>query len=169
MEFSHDVAQMVCLRSGPNNGPLRSQRRDAGPSREVKDISGLTHGVGWCAPSKARAADANVKDGNTWRPLVETIGCTGMSTSAAMAAEILPGKTILRRWNVDLVCDASTVRCASSSYRSSNGRTQTAVLRGWLPDRCRPRRPRQGSAQRDRNHVRHLRKGPRTWRWPRAT
>ena len=38
--------------------------------------------------------------------LVETIGCSGMTHSAAMAAEILQGKTILEALNTDLVCDA---------------------------------------------------------------
>ena len=38
--------------------------------------------------------------------LIETIGCSGMTHSAAMASEILPGKTILEALNTDLVCDA---------------------------------------------------------------
>ena len=48
----------------------------------------------------------NVKDGIIQEALVETIGCTGMTHSAAMASEILPGKTILEALNTDLVCDA---------------------------------------------------------------
>ncbi len=34
------------------------------------------------------------------------IAASGMTHSAAMAAEILPGKTILEALNTDLVCDA---------------------------------------------------------------
>ena len=37
----------------------------------------------------------NVKDGIVEEALVETIGCSGMTHSAAMAAEILPNKTLL--------------------------------------------------------------------------
>ena len=48
----------------------------------------------------------NVKEGVIQEALVETIGCSGMTHSAAMAAEILPGKTILEALNTDLVCDA---------------------------------------------------------------
>ena len=40
------------------------------------------------------------------KELFETIGCSGMTHSAAMASEILPGKTILEALNTDLVCDA---------------------------------------------------------------
>ena len=36
--------------------------------------------------------------------LVETLGCSGMTHSAAMAGEILPGKTLLECLNTDLVC-----------------------------------------------------------------
>ena len=34
----------------------------------------------------------NVKEGIIQEALVETIGCSGMTHSAAMASEILPGK-----------------------------------------------------------------------------
>ena len=47
-----------------------------------------------------------MKDGVIQEALVETLGCSGMTHSAAMAAEILPGKTILEALNTDLVCDA---------------------------------------------------------------
>ena len=61
-------------------------------SREVKDISGYTHGVGWCAPQQgACKLSLNIKEGVIQEALVETIGCSGMTHSAAMAAEILPG------------------------------------------------------------------------------
>ena len=68
-----------------------------GTGKGSKDISGLTHGVGWCAPQQGacKSVIANVKDGIIQEALVETIGCSGMTYSAAMASEILPGKTIL--------------------------------------------------------------------------
>ena len=63
---------------------------------EIKDISGLSHGIGWCAPQQGTCKlTLNVKDGIVEEALVETIGCSGMTHSAAMAAEILPGKTLL--------------------------------------------------------------------------
>ena len=56
-------------------------------SREITDISGLTHGVGWCAPQQgACKLTLNVKNGIIEEALVETIGCSGMTHSAAMAA-----------------------------------------------------------------------------------
>ena len=48
-------------------------------AKEVKDISGLTHGVGWCAPQQgACKLTLNVKEGIIQEALVETIGCSGM-------------------------------------------------------------------------------------------
>ena len=63
----------------------------------------------------------NVKDGIVEEALVETIGCSGMTHSAAMAAEILPGKTLLECLNTDLVCDAINVamRKSSSSWSTA--------------------------------------------------
>ena len=76
-------------------------------AKEVKDISGLTHGVGWCAPQQgACKLTLNVKEGIIQEALVETIGCSGMTHSAAMASEILPGRTVMEALNTDLVCDA---------------------------------------------------------------
>ena len=76
-------------------------------AKEIKDISGLTHGIGWCAPQQgACKLTLNIKDGIIEEALVEVIGCSGMTHSAAMAGEILPGKTLLEALNTDLVCDA---------------------------------------------------------------
>ena len=58
-------------------------------AKKIEDISGFTHGVGWCAPQQgACKLTLNVKDGIIQEALVETIGCSGMTHSAAMAAEI---------------------------------------------------------------------------------
>ena len=64
---------------------------------------------------------------------METIGCTGMTHSAAMAAEILPGKTILEALNTDLVCDAINVAMRELFLQIVYGRTQTAFSEGGLP------------------------------------
>jgi NifU-like protein involved in Fe-S cluster formation len=102
--------------------------------REIKDISGLTHGVGWCAPQQgACKLTLNVKDGIIEEALVETLGCSGMTHSAAMASEILPGKTLLEALNTDLVCDAINVAMREIFLQIVYGRSQTAFSEGGLP------------------------------------
>ncbi|NLF93597.1 MAG: hypothetical protein GX564_06885, partial [Oligosphaeraceae bacterium] len=105
---THEVDSMCCVKQGCCHGPAPiPQEGQWTKVREVKDISGLTHGVGWCAPQQgACKLTLNVKDGVIQEALVETLGCSGMTHSAAMASEILPGKTILEALNTDLVCDA---------------------------------------------------------------
>ena len=56
--------------------------------------------------ARAYLPQQTVKDGIIQEALIETIGCSGMTHSAAMAGEILTGKTILEALNTDLVCDA---------------------------------------------------------------
>ena len=68
----------------------------------------------------------NVKEGVIEEALVETSGCSGMTHSAAMAAEILQGKTILEALNTDLVCDAINVAMREICLQLVYGRTQTA-------------------------------------------
>jgi len=135
MEVSHEVQQMVCVHRGPNNGPAPIPEEGRWvQAREIKDISGLTHGVGWCAPQQgACKLTLNVKQGIIEEALVETIGCTGMTHSAAMASEILPGKTILEALNVDLVCDAINVAMRELFLQIVYGRTQTAFSEDGLP------------------------------------
>lgn len=103
-------------------------------AKEVKDISGLTHGIGWCAPQQgACKLTLNVKDGIIQEALVETIGCSGMTHSAAMASEILPGKTILEALNTDLVCDAINTAMRELFLQIVYGRTQSAFSEDGLP------------------------------------
>jgi NifU-like protein involved in Fe-S cluster formation len=135
MEFSHEVKEMTCVAQGPNHGPAPiPQEGKWVKSTQVTDISGLTHGVGWCAPQQgACKLTLNVKNGIIEEALIETLGCTGMTHSGAMAAEILPGKTILEALNVDLVCDAINVAMRELFLQISYGRTQTAFSEGGLP------------------------------------
>jgi NifU-like protein involved in Fe-S cluster formation len=103
-------------------------------AKEIKDISGLTHGIGWCAPQQGCCKlTLNVKDGVIQEALVETIGCSGMTHSAAMAAEILSGKTVLEALNTDLVCDAINTAMRELFLQIAYGRTQTAFSEGGLP------------------------------------
>lgn len=135
MEYSHEVAEMTCIANGTKHGP--SPIPEEGRwirAKEIKDISGLTHGVGWCAPQQgACKLTLNVKEGIIQEALVETIGCSGMTHSAAMAAEILSGKTILEALNSDLVCDAINTAMRELFLQIAYGRTQTAFSLGGLP------------------------------------
>ena len=90
--------------------------------------------MGWCAPQQgACKLTLNVKEGIIEEALVETIGCSGMTHSAAMASEILPGKTILEALNTDLVCDAINVAMRELFLQIVYGRSQTAFSEGGLP------------------------------------
>jgi NifU-like protein involved in Fe-S cluster formation len=135
MSQTHEVEHMCVVAKGPNHGPAPiPQEGRWTKAREVKDISGLTHGVGWCAPQQgACKLTLNVKNGIIEEALVETLGCTGMTHSAAMAGEILPGKTILEALNTDLVCDAINVAMRELFLQIVYGRSQTAFSEGGLP------------------------------------
>ena len=135
MTFTHEVEQMCCVAKGPKHGPAPiPQEGKWTKAKEITEISGLTHGVGWCAPQQgACKLTLNVKDGIIQEALVETIGCSGMTHSAAMAAEILPGKTILEALNTDLVCDAINTAMRELFLQIVYGRTQTAFSEGGLP------------------------------------
>ena len=56
-----------------------------------------------------------------------------MTHSAAMAAEILPGKTLLECLNTDLVCDAINVAMREIFKQLAYGRSQTAFSEDGLP------------------------------------
>ena len=135
MMYSAEVKEMCTLAKGPNHGsaPIPQEGKWV-QSKEVKDISGLTHGIGLCAPQQGSCKlTLNVKDGIIQEALVETIGCSGMTHSAAMTSEILPGKTILEALNTDLVCDAINTAMRELFLQIVYGRTQTAFSEGGLP------------------------------------
>ncbi len=135
MTLTPEVECMMQITKGPKNGPAPiPQEGSWTQAKEVSDISGLTHGVGWCAPQQgACKLTLNVKNGIIEEALIETLGCTGMTHSAAMASEILPGKTILEAMNTDLVCDAINVAMRELFLQIVYGRTQTAFSEGGLP------------------------------------
>ena len=102
-------------------------------AKEIKDISGFTHGIGWCAPQQGCCKlTLNVKEGVIQECLVETIGCSGMTHSAAMASEILPGRTVLEALNTDLVCDAINTAMRELFLQIVYGRSQSAFSEGGL-------------------------------------
>lgn len=135
MEYSHEVNSMCCVASNANHGcaPIPEEGRWV-QAKEVKDISGLTHGVGWCAPQQGTCKlTLNVKDGIIQEALVETIGCSGMTHSAAMASEAIVGKTLLEAVNTDLVCDAINTAMRELFLQIVYGRTQSAFSENGLP------------------------------------
>lgn len=135
MVLSHEVEHMHCVTKGTDHGPAPIPQEGKWTQvKEIKDISGLSHGVGWCAPQQgACKLTLNVKDGMIEEALVETIGCSGMTHSAAMAAEILTGKTMLEALNTDLVCDAINVAMREIFKQLAYGRSQSAFSEGGLP------------------------------------
>ncbi len=135
MQYSHEVEEMLCVAKGAKHepAPIPEEGLWVG-AKEITDISGLTHGVGWCAPQQGTCKlTLNVKKGIIEEALVETVGCSGMTHSAAMAAEVLPGKTILEALNTDLVCDAINVAMRELFLQIVYGRTQTAFSENGLP------------------------------------
>ncbi len=135
MILSHEVERMCPISKGPNHGPAPIPVEGKWvQSTQISDISGVSHGVGWCAPQQgASKLTLNVKDGIIEEALIETIGCSGMTHSAAMASEILPGKTMLEALNTDLVCDAINVAMREIFLQYAYGRSQTAFSEGGLP------------------------------------
>ena len=119
MEYTNQVKSMCKVTCGAHHGcaPIPEEGKWV-YAREVKDISGFTHGIGWCAPQQgACKISLNVKEGIIQEALIETIGCSGMTHSAAMAGEILVGKTILEALNTDLVCTLLILYGINSSWQ----------------------------------------------------
>lgn len=134
MIYSHEVQNMCPVTRGANHGPAAIPQEGKWTQvKEIKDINAFTHGIGWCAPQQgACKLTLNVKDGIIEEALVEAIGCSGMTHSAAMSAEILPGKTILEALNTDLVCDAINTAMRELFLQIVYGRSQSAFSEGGL-------------------------------------
>ena len=134
MIYSKEVEEMCKVAQGVHHGcaPIPEEAKWV-KAKEVKDISGYTHGIGWCAPQQgACKLSLNVKDGIIQEALVETIGCSGMTHSAAMAAEILPGLTVMEALNTDLVCDAINTAMRELFLQIVYGRSQSAFSEDGL-------------------------------------
>ncbi len=135
MIISQEVEKMCKVAKGANHGPAPIPEEGKWvKAKEIKDISGLTHGIGWCAPQQgACKLTLNIKNGIIEEALVETLGCSGMTHSAAMASEILVGKTILEALNTDLVCDAINTAMRELFLQIVYGRSQSAFSEDGLP------------------------------------
>ncbi len=132
--YSKEVENMCTVNKGANHGPAPiPEEGKFVEAKEIKDISGLTHGIGWCAPQQgACKLTLNIKNGIIEEALVETVGCSGMTHSAAMASEILVGKTLLEALNTDLVCDAINTAMRELFLQIVYGRSQSAFSEGGL-------------------------------------
>ena len=134
MIYTKRVEDMCKVRQDVHHGaaPIPEEAKWV-KAKEVKDISGYTHGIGWCAPQQGCCKlSLNVKDGIIQEALVETIGCSGMTQSAAMAGEVLPGLTVIEALNTDLVCDAINTAMRELCLQILYGRTQSAFSEGGL-------------------------------------
>ena len=134
MQYSREVEEMFCVAKGAKHDPAPIPEEGKWvKAKEIADISGFTHGIGWCAPQQgACKLTLNVKNGVIEEALIETLGCSGMTHSAAMASEILPGKTILEALNSDLVCDAINTAMRELFLQIVYGRTQSAFSENGL-------------------------------------
>ena len=134
MNTTAEITNMCPVAKGAYHGPAPIPEEGKWvQAKEIKDISGFTHGIGWCAPQQGTCKlTLNVKDGIIEEALVETIGCSGMTHSAAMASEILIGKTLLEALNTDLVCDAINTAMRELFLQIVYGRTQSAFSEGGL-------------------------------------
>src|SRR5574344_935443 len=134
MIYTAEVEHMCPLAKGAYHGPAPiPEEGEWVQVKKIEDISGFTHGIGWCAPQQgACKLTLNVKNGIIEEALVETLGCSGMTHSAAMASEILIGKTLLEALNTDLVCDAINTAMRALFLQIVYGRSQSAFSEGGL-------------------------------------
>ncbi|MDP2492231.1 hypothetical protein Q8W38_23015 [Vibrio splendidus] len=135
MNYTQTIDNMCPIARGPvhRNAPIPMEGEWVN-TIEVVDISGFSNSVGTCAPHQgATKVSINVKNGVIEECLIETVGCSGMTHSAAMASEILTGRTILEALNTDLVCDAINVAMREVFKNLAYGRSQTAYSEGGLP------------------------------------
>ncbi|MDO6541324.1 iron-sulfur cluster assembly scaffold protein [Photobacterium sanguinicancri] len=134
MQYSSEIQSMCPVQRGDlhPSAPIPVEGRMIRPT-DVIAISGLSHGVGTCAPQQGAAKlTLNIKKGIIEEALIETIGCSGMTHSASMAAEILTGKTMLEALNTDLVCDAINVAMREIFLQLVYGRSQSAFSEDGL-------------------------------------
>ena len=90
MIYSAEVEHMCRVAKGANHGPAPIPQEGRWvQAKEIKDISGLTHGIGWCAPQQgACKLTLNVKDGVIQEALVEIALRTDARISSASVEEV---------------------------------------------------------------------------------
>ena len=91
MIYTKEVENMCPVNKGAYHGPSPIPQEGKWVQvKEVSDISGLTHGVGWCAPQQgACKLTLNIKDGIIEEALVETLGCYKYSYERVVSSDCL--------------------------------------------------------------------------------
>lgn len=134
MEYTNQLLEMADVACSKSHGcaPIPEEGSYI-KATQVSDISGFSHSCATCGLKQgACKLSLNIKDGIIEEALIETIGCSGMTQSAAIASEIMPGKTLIEAMNTDLVCDAINVAMREFALAMFYGRTQTAYSKGGL-------------------------------------
>ena len=107
MEITHEVERMKKVACPKGHGPAElPQEGNWTQVKEIRDISGLSHGIGWCAPQQ---------------------GCCKLTLN------VKNGKTLLEALNTHLACDAINVAMREIFKQMVYGRTQTAFSENGLP------------------------------------
>lgn len=53
MQYSREVEEMCCVQKGPKHDPAPIPEEGKWVcAKQITDISGFTHGIGWCAPQQ---------------------------------------------------------------------------------------------------------------------
>ena len=53
IHYTSEIESMCCVAKGPDHGPAPIPEEGKWvQAKEIKDISGFTHGIGWCAPQQ---------------------------------------------------------------------------------------------------------------------
>ena len=83
MIYSAEVQHMCTVGKGAYHGPAPIPEEGKWVQvKQIADLSGFTHGVGWCAPQQgACKLTLNVKEGIIEEALAETLGCSGINTA----------------------------------------------------------------------------------------
>ena len=125
MIYSAEVQHMCPVAKGAYHGPAPIPEEGKWvQAKEIKDISGLTHGIGWCAPQQgACKLTLNIKDGIIEEALVETIGCSGMTHSAFFQAE-----DGIRDWSVTGVQTCALPISCKLTLNVKNGVIEEALV-----------------------------------------
>lgn len=134
MHTTKELDHMYCVKRSRHYGmtPIPQEGR-YDEVEETSGISGFSHAVGTCTTAQgAVKLTINVKKGIIEEALIETIGCSGMTHAANMAAEILPGKTLFGALNTNLVCDAFHVAMREMFLQLAYGRSQSSFTEGGL-------------------------------------
>ena len=92
MIYSAEVQHMCSVGKGAYHGPAPIPEEGKWvQAKQISDISGFTHGIGWCAPQQGCCKlTLNVKEGIIEEALVETLGCkAGIVLKPRTPAEVV--------------------------------------------------------------------------------